>query len=139
MSQSILTTVAQLTDTTDGGYAVYDAHDDSIVGAYLTGAALEKHFGEIPDFIEFDVSDDAESGMSLNLEDQSGDDGSGNYGIYESEKGAVLSMYITKDAVGDEPEEAVGLMIAEADEDQFEKAEQAEDEEALDEADDMFA
>lgn len=136
MSQTLLETIAGIDNTTKN-YTVYEAPDGVIVGAYILTEALEGKIGAVPEAVEFDVSEDEDSGLTIEHSNETK-----NYHTYESEK-IVTGFRISKDELPEEPPEALGLLMRKGDEDELEEALDAaaedEEEEPDEDADELFA
>lgn len=133
MSEPLATIVATLAKTTEN-YAVYESAEvggsQALTGTYVHLAAFD---GDAPDFIEVRVGDDEAAPLAKKKDTT-------NYGVYETEGGAISGMYVSHDSIdspeGDEGDreapEDLAISLAPATEDDFEEA-QDEAEEAIEE------
>jgi len=124
---SIIATLAKTTEN----YAVYESADvggtQELTGMYVSLAA----FGESPEeFIEVAIGEEGPVALVKNKDTT-------NYGVYESESGAISGSYFAHDVLGSEetddgesaPEER-GISISPATEEDFEEAQDEMEEEA---------
>lgn len=130
MTQTI---IAEQQKTTEN-YAVFESAEvggqQDLTGMYVSLAAFD---GEPFDFIEVRIDDDGP--VTLNKQKDTT-----NFGVYESESGAISGMYVSHDILdsdeGEAPENR-GISIAPATEDDFEDSQT--DEELEDEAGSLLA
>lgn len=127
-------------EATDDRMAQYESPDVGDVQAVCTmyaNAIIAEALGE---FGALTISDDSENEATLS--NISGN-GEGNYGVYETPKGAVTGLYVSHEALsevtGEEPTpenapETIGIGFSEATEDDFRADEEAAEEEAENEA-----
>ncbi|AGM11574.1 hypothetical protein M199_gp092 [Halogranum tailed virus 1] len=110
------------------------ASGQAICTSYIVGEAFGE---EAPEFLNIVLNSENATG-TLHLASVSGS-GTGNYGVYETESGAVTGLYISRDTLGvdgdadpdDFPQE-IPFSLAGATEEDFE--EESEDTEMQDEA-----
>lgn len=131
MSETTIELRQQNLDETDS-MAQFESPDGEDVCASYVSRNVASELGE---FASLTISDDADVTADRQKETT-------NYAVYETAGGAVTGLYVNSELLADdegETPESIGLQFSESDEESFEEARAAIEEEAEEEAEGLLA